>query len=417
MTSPARLRRWVSRETTGGALLIGAALLALVLANSPWRHAYEALSETVIGPRFLHLDLTVATWAADGLLTIFFFTVGLELKHELVAGSLRNPREAGVPMLAAVGGMALPAALYVVVVTVLGDHDALHGWAVPTATDIAFALAVLAVFGRGLPMAVRTFLLTLAVVDDLLAIVIIAVFFGKPLHWWALLAALAVIAVAGVWVRGPRRQWWVFAALGVVAWVLMHESGVHPTIAGVLLGLTVPARAVDGEAEARTETFTRGAAPWSQGLALPVFAFFAAGVNLVDYGGAGAVIAQPVVLAVVVGLIVGKLVGVLGTTAVVTRLTPLRLAQGLGVRDLLPVGLLAGIGFTIALLVAELSFEHGSAHSGGAKVAILLGSALAAVLGAACLRWDAHQARSADMNRDGVADDVTDRIGDERSAG
>ncbi|WP_159794044.1 Na+/H+ antiporter NhaA [Puerhibacterium puerhi] len=411
--SPAtRLRAWIGRETTGGLLLIAAATLALVWANSPWREAYQTLSGTVVGPHALHLDLTVAEWAADGLLAIFFFTVGVELKHEFVAGSLRNPREAGVPMLAAVGGMAVPAIIYAVVVSAAGEPTALHGWAIPTATDIAFAVGVLAVFGKGLPLAIRTFLLTLAVVDDLLAITVIAVFYPSDLNLLYLVAALAVVALGGWYVRGRRARWWVLLPVGAVAWGLMHASGVHATVAGVLLGFTVPAVAMRGEATPRTLRYAHAMEPWSQGLALPVFAFFAAGVTVVDGGGPGEILGQPVVLAIGLALVVGKLVGVLGTTALVTRLTPLRLAQGVGVRDLLPVGLLAGIGFTVALLVAELSFGHGSEHTDGAKAAILLASLVAAALGALCLRWDARKARSADMNVDGVADDVRELIGD-----
>jgi len=415
-TSPGeRLRRWVGRETTGGALLIGAALLALVWANSPWRESYLTLSSTVVGPSSpLHLDLTLSTWAADGLLAIFFFVVGVELKQEFVAGSLRNPKQAGVPVLAAMGGMAVPALIFVAVLVTTGDPGALHGWAIPTATDIAFALGVLAVFGRGLPVAIRTFLLTLAVVDDLLAIVVIAIFYTAELRWGYLGLALLAVALYAVLVRARRTRWWLLLPVAAVAWAFMHESGVHATIAGVLLGFTVPALAVHGERESRTHRFEHTMRPVSQGVALPVFAFFAAGVSIV--GGetpVGEVLTQPVVLAIVLGLVLGKLVGVLGVTALVTRFTPLRLAPGIGVRDLLPVGFLAGIGFTVSLLIAELSFPDAE-HTDGAKIAILAASTIAAVLAALALRWDARRARSNDMNRDDLPDDVTDFIGDPR---
>ncbi|WP_336727004.1 Na+/H+ antiporter NhaA [Cellulosimicrobium cellulans] len=410
----ARVRRWVSRETTGGALLIGAALLALLWANSPWRDAYTALSETVVGPASigplpLHLDLSLETWAADGLLAIFFFVVGVELKQEFVAGSLRSPRQAGVPMLAAVGGMAVPAVIFTTVVLLAGDDGALHGWAIPTATDIAFALGVLAVFGRGLPAAIRTFLLTLAVVDDLLAIIVIAVFYTADLRIGFLGLALVAVALFAVLVRARRTRWWLLVPVAVVAWVLVHESGVHATVAGVLLGFTVPALAMHGEAESRTHRFEHALRPFSQGIALPVFAFFAAGVTFV--GGGGDVLGQPVVLAIVLGLVLGKLVGVLGVTALVTRFTPLRLAPGIGVRDLLPVGLLGGIGFTVSLLIAELSFPD-STHTDAAKIAVLAASTIAAALAAVALRWDARRARTNDMNLDDLPDDVTDHIGD-----
>ena len=411
-----RLRAWASSETTGGALLIGAAFLALLWANSPWREAYQSLSETVVGPASLgplpvHLDLSLSTWAADGLLAIFFFVVGVELKQEFVAGSLRNPKEAGVPMIAAVGGMAVPALIYVGGVLILGDPGALHGWAIPTATDIAFAVGVLAIFGRGLPIAIRTFLLTLAVVDDLLAIIVIAIFYTSEIHWLALLGTLVCVGLFAWHVRSRKPRWFILLPLAVVAWALMHASGVHATIAGVLLGFMVPALALHGEARSRTTQYERRLKPLSSGIALPVFAFFAAGVSLVDGEGPGAVIGQPVVAAIAAGLVLGKLVGVLGTTALITRITPLRLPDGIGVRDLLPVGLLAGIGFTVSLLISELSFGD-SEHADGAKIAILGASTLAAILGAISLRWDARRARSSDMNVDGRADEIHEYIGD-----
>jgi NhaA family Na+:H+ antiporter len=406
----------VTRETTGGALLIGAAVIALLWANSPWRETYQTLAATKVGPAELlglnvHLDLTLSHWAADGLLALFFFVVGVELKHEFVAGSLRSPREAGVPMIAAVGGMVLPAALYVWAIFAFGAGDLTHGWAIPTATDIAFALAVLAVFGKGLPVAIRTFLLTLAVVDDLLAIVVIAVFYTSAIQWWPLLVSLACVALFAWHVRSRTPQWWVLVPLALLAWNFMHMSGVHATVAGVLLGFTVPALVRFGESDTRTHAYEAKLRPWSSGFALPVFAFFSAGVSLVDGDGPAAMIAQPVVPAIVIGLVLGKVIGVLGTTWLVIRLTPLRLASGIGVRDLLPVGFLAGIGFTVSLLISELSFGDAE-HADGAKIAILIGSLLAAVLGALTLRWDARRARTNDMNLDGIADDVQDFIGD-----
>ncbi|MFF3066074.1 Na+/H+ antiporter NhaA [Oerskovia sp. NPDC057915] len=406
-----RWKRWVTQETTGGALLIGAAILALLWANSPWRAAYFDLAAFTVGPEALHLNLSLSTWAADGLLAIFFFVVGVELKQEFVAGSLRNPREAGVPMLAAVGGMIVPAVLYVTVALWGGGADAVHGWAIPTATDIAFALAVLAVFGRGLPTAIRTFLLTLAVVDDLLAIVVIAVFYTDTLHWAPLGLALVGVALFAFLVRRRRTHWWLLLPLALVVWALVHASGIHATVAGVLLGFMVPALAIHGEKTSRTHRYEHRIKPVSAGIALPIFAFFAAGVSLVDGGGIGEMIGQPVAIGIIVGLVLGKGIGVLGVTALVTRLTPLRLAPGIGVRDLLPVGLLAGIGFTVSLLIAELSFPD-SAHTGSAKAAVLLASVASALLAAAALRWDARRKRSDDMNEDGRPDDVTTYIGD-----
>ena len=409
--APSALRRWASRETTGGALLIAAAVLALVWANSPWRAAYDTVSHTVLGPAALHLDLDVAHWAADGLLAVFFFTVGLELKREIVVGSLRDPRRAAVPVIAAVGGMLVPAALYTAVVVAAGDDAARGGWAIPTATDIAFALAVLAIFGRGLPVAIRTFLLTLAVVDDLLAIVVIAVFYTDTVSVGALGLALVVIAAFAALARSAHVHPWLLAPLALLAWGLMHASGVHATIAGVLLGLVVPARPVHGEADDRAHRYEQAVRPWSAVVALPLFAFFSAGVTLIPDGDGGSPLAQAVVPAVVLGLVVGKVTGILGAVALATRSSRLRLPDGIGLRDLLPVGLLAGIGFTVSLLIVELSFDDETTTS-GAKIAVLAGTVVSAAAAAVLLRWDSRKARSADMNEEGVPDSPQPTVGD-----
>ena len=400
--APSRFRTWISRETTGGALLIAAAAVALVWANSPWRDSYDAVSSTVVGPAAWHLDLSLAAWAADGLLAVFFLTVGLELKREIVVGALRDPRSAAVPVVAAVGGMAVPALVYLAVVLGAGNDAATGGWAIPTATDIAFALAVLAVFGRGLPVAIRTFLLTLAVVDDLLAIIVIAVFYTGSVSLGALGLALLSVVAFGALARSPYAHPWLLAPLGVAAWVLMHASGVHATIAGVLLGLTVPARAMDGEPDDRAHRYEHAVRPWSTALALPIFAFFSAGVTL-GGGTDGAAGASAVFLAVTLGLVLGKVTGVLGSVALVTRLSRLRLPDGVGMRDLLPVGLLAGIGFTVSLLITELSFDD-DATTTAAKAAVMAGTAISAVAAALLLVWDSRRARGTDMNEDGIPD-------------
>ncbi|MDL9938959.1 Na+/H+ antiporter NhaA [Gordonia sp. ABSL1-1] len=389
----ADLRTWAGRDTTGGTLLLLAALIALIWANTPARDSYQDLLAVEVGPSALGLHLSLAQWAADGLLAVFFFVVGVELKHEFVVGALRDRRLAGVPIVAAVAGMAVPALIYVVVVGI-GEPSALSGWAIPTATDIAFALAVLAVVGRGLPMAVRTFLMTLAVVDDLLGITVIATFYTDSIDFGMLAAALAVIGVFGVVVRMPRPVLPLLIPLAVVAWAFMHASGVHATVAGVLLGFTVPARAIRDEQISRTHQFGEALNPWSSAVALPLFAFAAAGVTVV--GDTGALI-SPVSVAIVVALVVGKTVGVVGATALTTRYTALRLPDRVTLRDLLPIGMLTGIGFTVALLIAELSFDGpDDPRTTPAKAAILVGSLLSATLGALLLRWDTRRHRASD---------------------
>lgn len=388
---PARKRGPAARlqdERLSGALLLVAAVVALVWANSPWREAYQALAGTVVGPHALHLDLDLATWAADGLLAVFFFVVGVELKTEFVTGSLRNLSEALLPMIAAVLGMAVPAAVYTAVQVATGS-GATEGWAIPAATDIAFALALLGLFGRGLPAALRVFLMTLAVVDDLLAIAVIAVFYTGDISVGALGASLAVVAVFAVLVQRRITRWWLLVPLAVVAWALMHEAGVHATVAGVLLGMAVPAMRRPGEHEAMTHRFVDRVQPWSAGVALPVFAFFAAGVSVVDSGGLGEALGHPVSLGVMAGLVLGKPLGIWGGVAVLTKVTRLRLGAGVTLADLLGVTMLAGIGFTVSLLIASLSFEDPDV-GGYAGLAVLAGSLVSGVLGAVTLRLRAR---------------------------
>ncbi|WP_448072389.1 Na+/H+ antiporter NhaA [Georgenia yuyongxinii] len=378
-----RLAVRLQDERFSGLLLLAGAVAALVWANSPWRETYHALAGTVLGPAVLDLDLTISAWAADGLLAIFFFVVGLELKTEFVTGSLRKLDEALLPMAAAVLGMVGPAVIYTLVQ--LGTASgAGEGWAVPTATDIAFALALLGIFGRGLPPALRVFLMTLAVVDDLLAITVIAVFYTEEIHLLPLLGALAAVAAFALLVQRRLGRWWLLIPLALVAWGLMHASGVHATVAGVLMGLSVPARVRHGEREAMTHRFAERIQPWSAGLVLPVFAFFAAGVTVVD-SGLGDVLADPIAIGVVAGLVLGKPLGIWGGVAILVKTTRLRLGNGVDLADLLGVTMLAGIGFTVSLLIAELSF--GATPAGdAAKLAVILGSVISAVLGGVTLR-------------------------------
>ena len=371
-------------ETVGGVLLVAAAVLALVVANSPWRDAYTALSNLRVGPATWHLDLTLTQWAADGLLAIFFFVAGLELKREFVAGDLRNPRRAALPVAAAVGGMAAPALIYVAFNT---GGEGLAGWAIPTATDIAFALAVLAVIGTHLPAALRTFLLTLAVVDDLLAITIIALFYTGSLRLVPLALALLPLALFALLVQRRVRSWWLLLPLAAATWVLVHESGVHATVAGVLLGFTVPViRRKPGPGPGLAEHFEHRFRPLSAGVAVPVFAFFAAGVTVVGTHRFGASLTDSITLGIVAALVVGKTVGVLGSTWLVQRFTHAQLAEGLSWWDVLGIALLGGVGFTVSLLIGELAFGAGTAQDDTVKLGVLLGSLLSALFAAVVLR-------------------------------
>lgn len=366
-------------------VLLTGALLGLAWANSPWRDAYADISAITFGPASLGLSLPLASWAADGLLAIFFFVVGLELKNEFVNGSLRNVREAAVPMIAAVCGMLGPAAVYLAVQAITGAR-VWDGWAIPVATDIAFAIALLGIFGRRFPPALRTFLLTLAVVDDLLGITIIAVAFTEHVSILLLLASLATIVVFALLLRARIVLWWLLVPLGVLAWALMHSAGVHATVAGVLLGLVVPATTRSRESMTLVDHFSSRVDWLSAGFVLPVFAFFASGINVVDAGGLGSVLTDPVSVGVALALPVGKFIGIWGGTALMVALTPLVLGEGLRLRDLPGMTLLAGVGFTVSLLIAQLSFDPTSVEGEHARIGVILGSVLAALLGALVLR-------------------------------
>lgn len=425
-----RIAAILRTETVGGALLLVATAAALIWANSPAADAYFGLRDLKLGYEPWHLQLSVGHWASDGLLALFFFIAGLELKREFVSGDLRRPSRAVVPVTAAVGGVALPAVIYSVIVWNQGA-GALRGWAIPTATDIAFALAVLAVINTHLPSALRTFLLTLAVVDDLIAIGIIAFFYSSGLQPALLLAALVPLALFAWLVQKRVTRWYLLLPLAAATWGLVHASGIHATVAGVLLGFTVPVAAsrrdrrpgshADASVTSDAGTDDSGSTgmaerlehllrPLSAGFAVPVYAFFSAGVALGGASGLASALADPVAVGIVAALVAGKAVGVFGATFLVTKTTRAQLDDGLKWVDVAGLSLLAGVGFTVSLLIAELSFGSGSAHDDHAKVAILTGSLIAAVLAAVVLkarnrhyrRLEAEEAR--DDDGDGVPD-------------
>lgn len=409
-----RITALLRTETTGGVLLIIAAAVALIWANTPWAEAYEALRDFRIGPESLHLNLSLHAWATDGLLAIFFFVVGVELKREFVAGDLRDPRRAALPVVAAVGGMIGPAVIFVAFN--LGDSGALSGWAIPTATDIAFALAVLAVLSTHLPTALRTFLLTLAVVDDLLAVSVIAVFYTDDLDLaWLALALLPLGAFAVVVQRGIASAW-LLVPLAASTWWMVHQSGVHATVAGVLLGFTVPVLAkagataapdsADGGLAGRFEHLLR---PVSAGIAVPIFAFFAAGVAIGGLSGFVDSVTDRVTLGIIVGLVAGKAIGITVTTFAAAKLTRAELDSDLAWVDVIGLSLLGGIGFTVSLLIGELAFTEPAAGD-HARIGILTGTLTATALAAIVLRLRNRAYRSIadketrDENHDGIPD-------------
>ncbi|MFC9931224.1 Na+/H+ antiporter NhaA [Streptomyces sp. NPDC127190] len=371
-------------ETVGGILLLLAAVAALIWANIPaLHHGYETVSHFHFGPAALGLHLSVAHWAADGLLAVFFFVAGIELKRELVAGDLRDPKAAALPVVAALCGMAVPALVYTVANLTAGGST--QGWAVPTATDIAFALAVLAVIGTSLPSALRAFLLTLAVVDDLFAILIIAVFFTDRLNFAALGGAAAALAVFWLLLRRGVRGWYVYVPLAVVIWALMYNSGVHATIAGVAMGLMLRCTAREGEDRSPGEHVEHLVRPLSAGLAVPLFALFSAGVSI-SGGALRDVFTRPETLGVVLGLVAGKTLGIFGGTWLTARFTRASLSEDLAWADVFALASLSGIGFTVSLLIGELAFAGDSALTNEVKAAVLTGSLLAAVCATVLLK-------------------------------
>ena len=381
-TTPTRREQFgdfLREETNGGKLLLLATAVALLWANlaeSSYRDTWE--TSAAVGPGWLHLDLTLGDWTADGLLALFFFVAGLELKRELLTGELADRRAAALPVIAAVGGMLVPAGVAIVV----SGGDALDGgaWAIPVATDIAFALGVLALVGSSLPSGVRILLLSMAVIDDLIAIALIAVLFAGDLAPEWLAGALLVIGAYAAAARsgrgGPALLW----ALAVVAWICVHAGGVHATVAGVLLGLATPVR--------HAEHLEHRLHPVSAGVVVPIFALAAAGIPL---AAAGDAVSDPVALGVFAGLLLGKVTGVLGGAWVAVRLRLGTLPSGVGWGDVLPVAVLAGIGYTVSLLIARLALDDVGAQE-RASAAVLAASVAASVLALVLLRTRVRRA-------------------------
>jgi NhaA family Na+:H+ antiporter len=413
------LARWVARplasflrvEAAGGLVLLVATVAALAWANSPWRASYDALWGTEgavrLGPLALAGDLR--HWVNDALMAVFFFTAALEIKWQLAMGELRSPRAAAVPVLAAAGGMAVPALIYVLLNR--GGPTA-DGWGIPMATDIAFAVGVLTLLGSRVPAGARIFLLTLAIADDIGAIVVIALHYASELSGAWLATSLVLVAVLAALRR--LRVWAVpvYLTLGLALWVAVYSSGVHPTVAGVVLGLLAPARPLldpylarrqlDGVADDFTvedlrrcqfllgesvsvaERLVRSLHPWSSYVILPVFALANAGIFL-GGGAFGAALESRVTLSVVLALVLGKVIGITGATWLATRLGIGTLPRGTGWPVMVGVSALAGIGFTVSIFITGLAFGGSTVPAVEAKVGVLVASFVAAVLGTAVL--------------------------------
>jgi len=354
-----RIQDLLPGDAKSGAVLIACAAAALFCANSPLAPAY-------FGVLRLHMGgLEVLHWINDVLMAVFFLVVAMEIKREFLSGELASPKRAVLPIAGALGGMLVPAGIYV---AFNAGGPAAHGWGIPMATDIAFSLGVLALLGPKVPRGLTVFLAALAIADDLGAVLVIALFYTSSLNAAALGGALVLAGVLG-WMRKP----WLAALAAAPLWLLMHASGVHATIAGVLLGWALP-----GHALPKVEHALK---PWVTWLVMPLFALANAGVHLAD----GVTLAHPVALGVGLGLLLGKPVGICGLSWILVRFGLAELPRGASWRALIGVGMIAGIGFTVALFVGSLSFPADSGFESEAKVGILAGSLVAAVLGTAWL--------------------------------
>jgi NhaA family Na+:H+ antiporter len=370
------LRDFLHTEAAGGVVLVGATLVALLWANSPWSDAYFDLWDAE-----LPLDLTFQEWINDGLMTLFFFVVGLEIKRELVEGELRDRRQAATPALAALGGMVVPALIYLGFNAGGAGQD---GWGIPIATDIAMAVGVLSLLGSRVVPSIKVFLLALAIVDDIGAIVVIAVFYASEFEVLPFLAALAVVGAIVVVQRLGVDAVAVYVVLGAGLWLALHESGVHATLAGVALGLLTPTRRRRrGASESVVEWLEHGLHPWTSFVIVPLFALANAGIPISADSLSDAA-SSTITYGVIAGLVVGKLVGVTAATWLAVRLRIGDLPRAASWRSIVGIGALAGIGFTVSIFVTGLAFAD-VALQDEAKLGILTASLLAAMLGAAVL--------------------------------
>ncbi|MGQ0825293.1 MAG: Na+/H+ antiporter NhaA [Actinomycetota bacterium] len=375
-TRRAALTEFLRAEHAGGVVLLVATAAALAWANSPWQDSYEDLWSTTLD---LGLELDLRHWVGDGLMTLFFFVVGLEIKRELVSGELRDRRRAALPAIAALGGMAVPALVYLAV----AGGDASEGWGIPMATDIALAVGVLRLLGTRVPPGLVVFLLALAIVDDIGAIVAIAAFYTDSLDATAFVGAIAIVAAA-VTVRAVGVQWVpIYVALGIGVWLALHESGVHATIAGVIMGLLAPARPDREGSMPAGERIERALHPWVSLAVVPLFALSHAGVSLGADALADAVDSR-IAWGVAAGLVLGKLVGISLASWIALRTGVGARPDGVTARDLVGAAALAGIGFTVSIFVAGLAFDD-AGRSQRATVGILAGSLAAGVSGVVLL--------------------------------
>jgi NhaA family Na+:H+ antiporter len=377
---------FIQHEATGGLLLVGAAIAALLVANSPLQGLYRSCLSAPVGLSLsgIELEKPVLLWINDGLMAIFFFLVGLEIKRELIVGELSSLGKAALPGIAAAGGMAMPALIYIAINA--GDWVALRGWAIPAATDIAFAVGVLALLGNRVPSSLKIFLLALAILDDLGSIVIIAVFYTGNLHWSALLAAASAAGVLAILNRAGVTRLAPYLLIGLSIWLCVLKSGVHATLAGVVVAAAIPLAKGGPQGTSLLERLEEQLHPWIALAILPLFAFANAGVSL-----AGVTLAKllaPVPLGIVAGLVIGKPLGILAASWLALAGGLAQKPTGATWQQLLGVGMLGGVGFTMSLFIGTLAFPD-PAHAAQLRLGVLTASLCSAVAGYLVLRFSA----------------------------
>ncbi|MCW3173374.1 Na+/H+ antiporter NhaA [Shewanella subflava] len=372
------LRNFLSQESAGGIILMISVALAMILANSPLSGLYEGFLNTEVQVRVgaLDIDKPLLLWINDGLMALFFLLIGLEVKRELLEGALSTAAKASLPTFGAIGGMLFPALFYLMFN--YSNPATQVGWAIPAATDIAFALGIMALLGNRVPVALKVFLLALAIIDDLGVIVIIALFYSTDLSMLSLIIAAIAIGLMVLLNRKGVTSLTPYGLLGFILWVAVLKSGVHATLAGVIIAFCIPLRAKDGTSP--SEHLEHSLHPWSTFLILPVFAFANAGLSLANMTFAS--FAEPITIGIILGLVLGKPIGVLLFSFVAVKLKWAELPPGIGWKHIAPVAAMCGVGFTMSVFIASLAFENSPAAFGDfARLGILTGSLLAALLG------------------------------------
>lgn len=381
-----RIKAFANNEKRSGLLMLFMGVIGFLVCNIPGTsQIYRLISDFATNLPLPHLDLSISQWVQDGLLTLFFLVIGLDLRQEMASGFLKNPRNAATPIIGAICGVIVPSLLFIAIN--FSSPSTAQGWTIPTATDIAFSVTVLSLASKHVQPAIRAFLLTLATVDDVIGILLIAIVYSHPSSLWALLALIACLFAWFLLIRMRKPFWPLLIAVGIGAWYAMILAGIHPTLSGVAIGLLTPALPIHQEKSPRAERYRRKLSPISALIALPLFAFFAMGIPLHEVS--ADTLTTPLFLGVAIGLVVGKPLGIMIATKLCS-MAGLRVGNNTRPMQLFGVSQLCGIGFTVSFLMSGLAFSEQS-FIDTARFAVLLGSLIACILGVLILKIDEHQ--------------------------